>query len=273
MLKIWMLGACLATLSACSVTVGNDNQDDGNGATNTSGSVGSSAIDWSRVPASMNPQVIEMPLSLVGVQRVALEPVLLREPSVIVKSNPNLSQDQAIVRTYYLGRGSTYLVSATLDSFGFRWRQSTQGMTSCQIRITNRLVTSVNGICQIRLEVDLPPSAKVEVYQDNVLIGPRFFALKYSEFFDLFDKAVADRERLSATEQFVESYRATGTTLQLNASVQLRALLRKMSFRDGRLALVSLLHSFVQDRAELRDVLDRELRGSERQSAQSITGV
>ena len=252
----------------------NKNANEGNGVRNVPQQTQVIPVNWNTVSKELNPEIIEEEFSAKNLSFVHLDVIgISNEVNVSFSSNLSLVGRLKIYRVWnkFSNFGRIEL-NTSFDKLKVENYTGNQPY-SCSKRIANRQLVSVEGGCNLFVEVVLPTSSEIEVYSGEKLVSQRFFPMSFDNFITGMSRGF-DKEKLEMIENFLSSYTQTGKKLNLS-SFELEETLKKFSFAsDEKFSALRKLHIFITDRENLNKVIENTFSfSSDREKARLIVGL
>ncbi len=143
---------------------------------------------------------------------------------------------------------------------------------SCELQTRNGKITKIKGGCLQSGSLTLPKGAKIEVYDGEKRLSKMFFPMTIDVYLEKLDDAFPSDEQLKVINEFVKSYKATKTKLEL-LSEHLQKSLDEFSFDNDKFTVLKKLHSYVTDRENLEEVIEDQFSYFDQEKARKIVGL
>lgn len=232
-------------------------------------------VEWSKIAPDFDPQIDTQKFTTDGAERIDLDLFGFKD-DVSVRFTPDLTDGNGILKIYTVFKYDPDFSSASFGSLSKQsgdktFKLSKNGTYMCSIQITNGQIAKLKGGCIVRVEVQLPKAAQIEVYNQDVLLTKRFFPMANSKFIESLEKSSLDDDRLQVIQGFLSSYSGVSKTPSIT-SEEMGKILKAFSFPENKFKALQSLHSFVSDQPNLGKVVDDQFSYFDRARAHQIIG-
>lgn len=265
LLKICILSLTVTTLVACS-----DSSDDSK---KEGGKVYQDSVNWNSIPAEYSPREERIDIELRGTEKIQLD-LFGFQKDVRLQYSKDMPQNNMSLQLFTVRKDAkTYLGGANTAYNDSTLRIYNQGSYQCNMSITNRKITGLEGACYVRAIVTLPAGAEIEVYNVGQLLSRRFFAMSVQDLFKGLDEAWSSKEKkMAVIASFLESYRIVGKKTQMTAN-DLGRVTEHFSFAEEKFEVLKKLHTTVYDRENLHQMIEDKFNYFDRERARQIVGL
>lgn len=228
-------------------------------------------VNWSTVSSDFNPHIDEIDFRTDGFSKINIDAFGFNDDVEVVYSH-EITAGEGYVRIYKVWKEQASWGDLRPRPNGDTLDLKSYGTYQCSIRITNGQIVELKGGCYVRLQVFLPVSAEIEVYNVGKLITKRFFPMSNSDFLKQLDDATWASDKFAVIENYLWSYEGTNKKPSLTA-YELGMVIGEFSWKKEKLKALSRLHSIVSDRENLENMIDENFSPFERGEARRIVGL
>jgi len=251
----------------------NKNANEGNGVRDP-GQTQVMPVNWDSISNEFNPEIIEEEFSTTNLSFVKLGVIGISNEVNVSFSNKLSSIGK--LKIYRVWNNSANFGQIELNtSFDKLQVENYTGNQPyrCTHVIRNRQLVSVDGGCNLFIEVILPTSSEIEVYSGDKLLSKRFFPMSFDKLIKEISSGF-NNEKLEVVENFIASYRQTGKKLKLS-SLELEEILKEFTFTNvDKFSALRKLHVHVIDRENLNKVIENTFSfSSDQEKARRIVGI
>lgn len=238
---------------------------------NPEGGTNPNRIDWESIPSEYNKSIDDMEFGTEGLEKISINAFGFDRDAEVVYS-PKIAANTGLMRIYRVYSQSASWGSASVARDQKSISINHYGQYQCQIRTENGRITGLKGGCYIRLQVLLPASSEVEVYNVGKLLTKRFVPMDTATFLKNIDRASFDKDKLAAIDEFLKSYEGMNKKPRLT-SKDLGFVVHEIAFKDEKFEALRKLHSYVTDREFLGEMIDEQFSVFDREDARKICGL
>ncbi len=231
----------------------------------------SNRINWENVPTEFHPTIEDVKFSTSGIDTVKVDAFGFTNDAEVVYSD-EVPAATGYVRIFKVWKKSASWGSVSPYVQGATVNIRSQGTYQCSIRIRNGQIIELEGGCYVRLQVFLPRAAEIEVYNVGQLISKRFIPISAETLLKNIDHAVGVDDKFASIDDFLNSYAGLSKVPTLT-SVQLGEVIGEFSWKEEKLKALRMLHAFVTDRENLRQMIEKKFSMFEREEAFAIVGI
>ncbi len=235
-------------------------------------------VDIKSIPAKFSPrtQQFEIPTDKTKAIRIKL-PGSIENKAVVINYLKNAALDKVVVKVHSVefdARTSVSGVRLTQESTSdYSINMGGIFNYSCSIKLKNNKISSLEGACFIRIDIDIPKNAKIEIYNKESLLTKKFYPTELRTLFADLTKTSQSDAKLQMLQDFIASYKSTNTVLVLNSS-ELSQIVKSFAFSSDKLEALKKMHSFVVDRENLSKAINESFLSTfDRRDAYAIVGL
>lgn len=234
---------------------------------------GITTVDWDRVSSPFNRSVVDEMLTTTTQQEQLDIGFSSPRKEVSLRYDSAMAPNQIRVATYHVSD----LQSSGSESYSrIDHNRSiilrSAGRSSCHIRVENRLITSLQGACIVKLEIAMSPESTVEVYNDGELISRRHRVVTNSQLLNRLSTVIIGTARFEIIDDYLSSYLALGRAAALT-SRELGQIVRGFLLPREKIVMLRRLHAHVSDRNALGTMIDAEFLAMDRPAARAAVGL
>ncbi|HXH30558.1 MAG TPA: DUF4476 domain-containing protein [Bacteriovoracaceae bacterium] len=208
------------------------------------------------IAAEFNPREIEYSFDVKGFEKIKFD-LFGFDKDFMISYSPTLPANSAKFTAYTVSKGEHQSIGnyKTTASGTELLISEKNGTYYCSISAVNGVIRELDGTCYIKIHITLPLNLKAEVYNAGVLKSKMLFPISSADLLTEYEKTSFDQERREVLSKFKESHRITGKQIKLTSAV-LGRIIHRVSF--DKLSFLRDLHSYVQDRENLGEMIDKE---------------
>ena len=228
-------------------------------------------LNWAAIPQEFNPRTEDTGFRTDGFERIKLD-IFGFDKDVEVVYAANIPANSAVLRMFTVYKKSASWGGLDVTSSGKDLKVQKYGYYECSIRTVNGQITELEGGCYVRLQLFLPSGSEIEVYNVGSLISRRFIPVDTKTFLENFDRASFAKDKYAAIDDFLSSYAGLGRSPSLTAQ-QLGEVIGDFMFADDKFKVLSRMHMYVSDRANIFKMIEDKFSYFDREKARQICGL
>lgn len=262
MLNIIKLSVVLFFLVGC------DNSSSTDGATDLADP---NKVSWNAIPEKYNPIVTSEEFATFEIDTINLSLFGGNRDANVLYSKL-LRPGEGVLRLYIVSSDNSPSTSLNKQVINNSLKFHHTGMYQCNITVVNSEITKLDGKCYVRIEVILPESAKIEVYNSDQRLTKRFWPISNQMLLSSLVQAPWSDDKLEVIADYLDSHTITNTSPRLTTR-ELSLVLSEFSIGQNKLKAFEQLHSFTTDRENLSEMIEANFTHFDKEKACIIAGL
>jgi hypothetical protein len=229
-----------------------------------------SYVNWDSVPSDFHPSIDEISFNFGAAEKINVDAFGFDRDVELIYSS-ELATDEGLLRIFKVWHKQASWGNLQTQNKGKVLELNTYGTYQCSIRVQNGQIVALEGGCYVKVQVIMPKSSEIEVYNVGALISKRFIPMDNESFFEALRDATWSDDKFLVIDQFLASY--TGSKRPALNSEELGKVLKQFSRSEEKFKVLRRLHALVSDRESLRSVIEREFNYFDQDEAKKIVGL